>query len=323
MNRLLKTLTGALFAAACLGAIAKDVFPTKPIRVVIPFPPGGAVDTMVRAMGPELQAQLGQPIVVDNRPGGGAQIAATALMQSPADGYTLMAAEVGTFAVNPSLYSKLNYQPERDFEGLAMLARTPMVMFGNPTGQMKNLDVMQNALRQGTAVTYGSFGPGTAPHILGHLLGKGFPKADLTHVPYKGYPPAAQAIMANEIQLLFDGVPGTLNLMRSGHAVPLAVASAQRSEFLPQVPTTAEIGLPAMAMDLWIGVVARKGTPPEIAAALSAALEKAITNPVVWKRFADLGYSHTPMLQGRFDAFIKSEVDRFRPIIKETGVVVD
>lgn len=324
MKRLQFVLASCVLAFTSLGAIAQETFPSKPIRVLIPFAAGGAVDTMIRAMSQELQNQLGgQAIVVENKPGGGAQIAAAALMQAPADGYTVMAAEVGTFSVNPTLYPKLSYQPVRDFEGLAMLARTPMVMYGSPKGKVKSLQVLKDALANGTPLTYGSFGFGTAPHLLGHLLAKGSAKPDLTHVPYKGAPPAFQAMMANEIDLLFDGVPGTLNMMRSGHAVPLAIAASKRSEFLPQVPTTAEIGYPALSMDLWIGVVARKGTPPAVASALSAAFEKAITSPAVWKRFADLGFSRDAMTPAQFNAYLKSEIDRFRPIVLDSGASVD
>lgn len=323
MNRRNLVLAGCALALAPLVATAQVPFPTKPIKVLIPFAAGGAVDTMIRAMGPELQAQLGQPIVVENKPGGGAQIAAASLMQSPADGYTVLAAEVGTFGVNPTLYPKLSYQPVRDFEGLAMLARAPMVMYGNPKGKVTSLQVLKDALAKGTPLTYGSFGPGTAPHLLGNQLAKGSTKPDLTHVPYKGAPPAFQAMMANEIDLLFDGVPGTLNMMRNGYAVPLAIAASKRSEFLPQVPTTAEIGYPAMSMDLWIGVVARKGTPPAIANALSAAFEKAITAPTVWKRFAELGFSRDAMTPAQFNAYIKAEIDRFRPIVQDSGASVD
>lgn len=323
MKRFISSLAGGLLAAICVVSAAQDSYPSKPIKMVIPFPPGGAVDTLMRTIGPELGNQLGQPIVVDNKPGGGAQIGAAAITSAPADGYTVFVAEVGAFGINPTLYPKLQYQPVRDFDGVAMLVRTPMVMYGSPSGKISSLKALKDALAAGENINYGSFGPGTAPHILGHLLARAEPKAKFTHVPYKGAPPAFQAIMANEIDLLFDGVPGTLNLARSNKAAPLAVAASRRSEFLPNVPTTSELGYPAMQMDLWIGAAVKKGTAPAIVNRLNAAFEKVMTNPEMWKKFADFGYSRSPMSPAQFDVFIKSEVDRYRPIIQETGAAVD
>jgi len=323
MNKIAKALLGALFVVASLHAAAEERFPSSPIRVVIPFPPGGAVDNLMRVLGPEVSADLGQPVIIDNKPGGGAQIAASVVQRGPADGYTVFAGEVGAFAINPSLYKNISYQPDRDFAAVSMLVRTPMVMYGSPSGRMNSLQSFKQALGSGAPINYGSFGPGTAPHILGHLLSRAEANAKLVHIPYKGAPPAIQAIMANEIDLLFDGVPGVLQLAKAGKAAPLAVASARRSEHLPNVPTTAEIGYPNMVMDLWIGVAVKKGTPAAIVNRLHGAFEKAIGKPEVWKRFADLGFSRVQMTPVQFDGFVKAELDRFRPIIAETGVVVE
>lgn len=316
---------GALaMAAASLAAPAQESYPARPIRIIVSFPPGGAVDTLIRTISQDLAANLGQPIVVENKPGGGAQIAAAALMTAPADGYTVLAAEIGAFGINPTLYKNISYQPVRDFEGIAMLVRTPMVMYGSVSGRINSLGALKDSLAAGANINYGSFGAGTAPHILGHLLARANPRASFVHVPYRGPQPATQGIMANEIDLLFDGVPGTLNMTRSGRGVALAVAAPRRSEHLPDVPTTAEIGYPQMVMDLWIGVVARKGTPAPIISRLHDAFEKAMSNPETWKRFSDLGYSsRVPMSPTQFNAFIKDEIDRYRPIILETGAVVD
>ena len=323
MNHTIRFLATLLLATLWSGANAADAYPSQPIKIIIPFPAGGAVDTLIRTIGPELSADLGQPIVVDNRPGGGAQIAAAALMGAPADGYTVFAGEVGAFAINPSLYKNIRYQPVRDFDGISMLVRTPMVMYGSPSGKLNSLTALKAVLANGQPINYGSFGAGTAPHILGHLLSRAAPAANFTHIPYKGAPSAILAMMANEIDMLFDGVPGTLNMMRDNKAVPLAVAAVQRSEHLPQVPTTAEIGYPAMAMDLWIGVAAKKGTPAPVIARLHAAFEKAMSKPELWKKFAEFGYSRKSMTSAQFNAFIQSEIDRYRPVILDTGVTLD
>ncbi len=323
MKTIFKGIVGFALTIIFICASAQEIYPSKPIKIIIPFPPGGAVDNLIRTIGPDLSVQLGQPIVVENKPGGGAQIAASAVTSAPADGYSVFAGEVGAFGINPTLYKKINYQPVRDFDGVAVLVRTPMVMYGNPSGKINSYKALKDAIGSGQPILYGSFGPGTAPHILGHLLARGTPKSNFSHVPYKGAPPAFLAIMANEIDILFDGVPGTLNMMRGNKAVPIAVASAHRNEFLPQVPTTVELGYPDMQMDLWIGVAVKKGTQPAIVNRLNAAFEKVMSNPETWKKFSDFGYSRTPMTPAQFNGFIKSEIDRYRPIILETGVVVD
>ncbi|WP_058642821.1 tripartite tricarboxylate transporter substrate binding protein [Pseudacidovorax intermedius] len=323
MKKLLQIFAGALLGCLCLGASAADAYPSKPIRVVIPFPPGGAVDTLMRSIGPALSAELGQPLVIDNRPGGGAQIGASVVLGAPPDGYTMFVAEIGAFAINPSLYRNISYQPVRDFEGVDMLTRTPMVMYGSPTGKLPSFKALKDAVAAGADISYGSFGPGTAPHILGHQLSRALPKGKFTHIPYKGAPPALQAMMTNEIDLLFDGVPGVLNMVRSSKGVPLAVAAAQRSEYLPQVPTTAELGLPQLQMDLWIGAAVKKGTPPAIVNRLHAAFEKVLADREIWKKQADLGYSKASMTPAQFDAFIKSEIERYRPAIVESGATVE
>ena len=323
MKSIFQSLACVALAAFSVGAAAKDSYPSKPIKVVIPFPPGGAVDSFIRNIGPELGAELGQPIVVDNRPGGGGQIGAAALLGAPADGYTVFAAEMGTYVFNPMIYKNISYLPLRDFDGVAMLARSPMVMFSSAGGQIKNFDALKSAMQSGKELSYGSFGPGTGPHILGHLLTRLIPDAKMMHVPYKGAPPATQAIMANEIDLLFDAVPGTLNIMRNRKGIPLAVAATQRSEFLPNVPTTAELGLPNMRMDMWIGVSVKKGTPAPIVTRLHDAFEKVLSHPAVWKRFADFGYSRASMTPAQFQSFIASETERSRPLVVDTGVKVD
>lgn len=320
---LLKSFVVVTLSAATLVAAAKDPYPSKPIKVIIPFPPGGAVDTFVRTMGPELATELGQPIVVDNRPGGGGQIGAATVLGAPSDGYTLFVAEIGTYVINPMIYKSISYLPMRDFDNITMLARAPMVMYSSSSGNLKSFDALKDAVKLGRELNYGSFGPGTAPHILGHALGKAMPGSKFVHVPYKGAPPAFQAIMSNEIDLLFDAVPGTLNMVRSNKGLPLAVASAQRTEFLPNVPTFAELGFANLKMDLWIGASVKKGTDPAIVNKLHTAIEKVLTQPAVWKRYADFGYSRAPMTPAKFQAYIEAETLRYRPLVVDTGVTVD
>jgi tripartite-type tricarboxylate transporter receptor subunit TctC len=305
-------------------AQAQGGYPNKPINVVIPFPAGGAIDTFMRIIAPDLGTQLGQPIVIFNKPGGGSQIAAAALLTAPADGYTVFVAQTGDFSVNPTLYKNINYHPAHDFEGVAMLVRAPQVMLANTAGKVNSVKSLKDAMAaRGTDVLYGSFGPGTAPHLLGHMLSKDATGAKFTHVPYKGFPPAMQAIMTKEVDLLFDAIPGALNMMKTGKVVPLAVADTHRNSYLPNVPTTAEIGLPNLVMDFWIGAAVKKGTPRPIVNRLHDALEQAVANPENWKKFSDLGYTRVTMSPEQFDTFVRAETEKMKPVIVDTGVVVD
>lgn len=303
---------------------AQASYPNKPVRILVPFPAGGAVDNFVRTIAPELSIQLGQPIIVINKPGGGSQIAAGDLLSSPADGHTVFVAQTGDFSVNPHLYKKINYVPPRDFDGIGLFLRAPQVMLANPEGKINSVSTLKGEMGKGnTNVMYGSFGPGTAPHILGHILSQDAKGAKFTHIPYKGFPPAMQAIITKEVDLLFDAVPGVMNMSSTGKVIPLAIADKNRSSHLPNVPTTAEIGFPNLVMDFWLGAAVKKGTPRAIVNRLNEVFNKAVAAPDVAKKFEDLGYSRVSMTPEQFDAFVRTEFQRMRSVVTETGVVLD
>ncbi len=322
-KKFLMAAAATVLATAAIHAHAQSGFPNKPVRVVIPFPPGGALDTLMRTIAPEVSNQLGQQVVILNKPGGGSQLAAVEITSTPADGYTIFMGQVGDFAVNPLIYKKINYIPSRDFTGVALLVRSPQVMLGNSGGKISSVKALKDVLAGGVDINYGSFGPGTAPHLLGHMLSKTNPSSKFTHIPYKGFPPAMQGFLGGEVDLLFDAIPGAMNMMKGGKVVPLAVAAAQRSPHLPNVPTTTEIGFPSMQMEFWIAIAVKKGTPDAIVTRLHDAFEKAITSPDNWKRFSELGYTRTPMSPEQVNALIQAETDKHRPLIAETGVSVD
>lgn len=324
MRSLFPKLLLACVAACGVSAQAQAPYPSKPIRLIVPFPAGGAIDNFARTIGPELSVQLGQPVIVINKPGGGSQIAAADILSSPADGYSVFVAQVGDYTVNPVLYKNSNYLPTRDFDGVTMAVRAPQVMLANGTNtKINSLKTLKDtmALRDAN-VLYGSMGPGTAPHLLGHILSRGT-SAQFTHVPYKGFPPAMQGLLTNEVDLLFDAVPGAVNMMRGGKVVPLAVADTQRNSHLPNVPTTAEIGLPGLVMDFWIGMAVKKGTPRVIVKRLNEAFDKAVGHPDNLKRFTDLGYARVSMTPEEFDTEVRTGLVKMKPLIAETGVVVD
>lgn len=324
LKAILCAAAAGMFGGATLPSHAEGAYPNKPIRVLIPFPAGGAVDTFVRTIEPELTKQLGQPVVIFNKPGGGSQIAVGDMMSAPADGYSVFVGQTGDFSVNPFLYKNSNYLPTRDFDGVSMLVRAPQVMLANVSGKINSVQTLKQTMASPDgSVLYGSFGSGTAPHLLGHMLSRSASGAKFTHVPYKGFPPTMQAIMTNEIDLLFDAVPGTLNLMKTGKVIPLAVADSSRNSYLPNVPTTAEIGFPSLVMDFWLGVAVKKGTPRPIINKIHEAFEQAVSNPGNWKKLSDLGYSRVTMTPEKFDAFVRDESSKMKPLIAETGVTID
>ncbi|WP_080898196.1 Bug family tripartite tricarboxylate transporter substrate binding protein [Variovorax paradoxus] len=313
-----------IFGGAILPSHAEATYPNKPIRILIPFPAGGAVDAFVRIIGPELTTRMGQPVIIFNKPGGGSQIAVADMMSAPADGYSVFVGQTGDFSVNPFLYKNSTYLPTRDFDGVAMLARAPQVMLTNVSGKINSVQSLKQTMSSADgSVLYGSFGSGTAPHLLGHMLSRGGSRAKFTHVPYKGFPPVMQAIMTQEIDLLFDAVPGTLNLMKTGKVIPLAVADSSRNSHLPNVPTTAEIGFPSLVMDFWLGVAVKKGTPRPIINKIHEAFEYALSNPENWKKLSDQGYSRVSMSPEKFDAFVRDEGSKMKPLIVETGVSIE
>ncbi|KIQ35418.1 hypothetical protein RT97_06130 [Variovorax paradoxus] len=282
------------------------------------------MDAFVRIIGPELTTRMGQPVIIFNKPGGGSQIAVADMMSAPADGYSVFVGQTGDFSVNPFLYKNSTYLPTRDFDGVAMLARAPQVMLTNVSGKINSVQSLKQTMSSADgSVLYGSFGSGTAPHLLGHMLSRGGSRAKFTHVPYKGFPPVMQAIMTQEIDLLFDAVPGTLNLMKTGKVIPLAVADSSRNSHLPNVPTTAEIGFPSLVMDFWLGVAVKKGTPRPIINKIHEAFEYALSNPENWKKLSDQGYSRVSMSPEKFDAFVRDEGSKMKPLIVETGVSIE
>ena len=327
-HSILKTVLLAAAAVIFWGGAppshAEGAYPNKPIRILIPFPAGGAVDTFVRTIGPELTTQLGQPIFIINKPGGGSQIAVADMVSAPADGYSVFVGQTGDFSVNPFLYKNSSYLPARDFDGVSVLVRAPQVMLANAGGKIHSVQSLKQTLSTSNAsILYGSFGSGTAPHLLGHMLSRISTKAQFTHVPYRGFPQVMQAIMVNEVDLLFDAVPGTLTLMRAGKVIPLAIADSKRNDHLPNVPTTAEIGFPSLVMDFWLGAAVKKGTPRPIVNKIHDAFERAVSNPENWKKLSELGYSRVSMSPEQFDAFVRDEASRMKPLIAETGVSVE
>jgi tripartite-type tricarboxylate transporter receptor subunit TctC len=311
----------AVLACTVLSAHAQD-FPGKPLTLLVPFPPGGSTDMVARVIAEKLQTGLGRTVVVENRPGGGAQIAASALLKAPADGHTLMIGDAGALAVNTTLYPKLSFDPLKDFAPVTALVSTPLVLVVSPGARFaKATDLVAQSKQDPQGLSYASQGMGTIGHLLGEQLrartGGGF-----HHVAYKGSAPALQDVIGGQVQMLFDPVSTAWPMITGGKVKALGVAAARRSPALPNVPTLAEAGVPGVEGSVWWGMVVKAGTPPAAVDRLNAEIHKALASPDVVKRFAELGLESAPMTPARFGEFMKAEVARWAPIVKASGATV-
>ena len=316
----------ALLAAACLPFAADTLaqaFPSRQITILVPFPPGGPTDQLARVVGQKISENTGQPIVVDNRPGGGAQIAAAALKQAPADGYTLMIGDIGALAINPTLYQTLSYDPVKDFAPIALMITMPLMLVvpqNVPAGSIRELVALASARPAG--LNYASQGIGTGGHLVGEMF-KAASKTNLVHVPFKGGAAALNEILAGRVDLLFDGQGGFLPHLRSGKLKPLAMASTKRSLLVPDLLTTAEQGYPDVAMNVWFGAVARAGTPPALIRKLNEEIALAMKKPDVLERFGAIGFEPAVNRPDEFERFMKDEILRWGAVVKASGARVD
>jgi tripartite-type tricarboxylate transporter receptor subunit TctC len=322
MQRWWTMLFSVALWAVLAGAACAQSFPSRPIRLLVPFPPGGPTDQVSRLVGQKITESTGQPVLVDNRPGGGSQIAAAALLQAPADGYAVMIGDIGALAVNPTLYEKLSYDPQRDFVAISRVMSSPMVLLvpvKSPAGSVAQL--LDLAKSQGR-LSYASQGIGTGGHLLAEMF-KAVTGATMVHVPYKGSAPAMQDLIAGQVDLLFDLMGAGLPQARGGKVKMLAVGTPQRAERAPEVPTMAEAGYPDVAMTVWFGMVARSGTPEAVVRVLNSQVVSALKNPEVAKRLFDQGFDASPSTAEEFAAQMRSEREKWGAVVKSSGARVD
>jgi len=319
-------VVAALCSLASVVAHAQT-YPTKPIRMIVPFTPGGSTDVLARAIGLELTKAWGQAVVIENVPGAAGSIGAERAAKATADGYTLLMAHIGTLAVNPALYPKLGYDPVRSFAPIAWVARVPNVLVVNnarlPAQDLKSFVELTRA-RPG-AFNYGSGGNGSAAHTTMEYL-KLRTKTSLVHIPYRGTGPAVNDLVAGQLDALFTGAPALLPHIKSGKIRALAVSGPQRMALLPDVPTVAESGIPGakgFEADQWYGVVAPAGTPPEIVKQLNTEINRALNSPEVKARLAAEGAEATPTTPLAFADLIGKEIKRWAPVVKDAGIKVD
>jgi len=309
-------------ALSVIGSIAwAQQYPTKPVRIIVPFPPGQATDILARLLADQLSKSMGQGFVVENKAGAGGAIG-TAAAKEPADGYTLVMATSGTFANNPALYPKLQYDPLKDFAPIANIGLTPQVLVTSPKSQFNSVKDLVAKARTDEQ-TYGSSGNGSTSHLTAELF-KSTTGAKLSHIPFKGGPDAQVAVMSGDVAVMFDAIPGVLSQIKSGKLKALGIASPKRSPFLPELPTVAEQGFPGFEAVGWIGIAAPARTPPAVLDKLNAEIRRILSTPEVKERLATLAFAQVDdNSREAFAAFIKSEMTKWAKVVKDSGAKID
>jgi tripartite-type tricarboxylate transporter receptor subunit TctC len=303
------------------GAIAQ-AYPSRPIKIVVPFPAGGIADVYARIIGARMSEAWGQAVVVENRPGAGGNIAAEAVARSPADGYTLVMGSVGTHAVNLSLFSKLPYDPVADFAPIALVAETDSLLVVHPSVPAHTVsELIALARAKPGALSYASAGPGTTSHLAGELF-KSMAKVDMLHIPYKGNSPAITDLLAGQTSLLFATMPTVLPQAKAGKLRALATCGAARAAATPDLPTVAE-ALPGFDVTNWIGLFAPAGTPAEIVRRLNSEVLRTMQSPDMQGRLVGEGARFVPTTPAQFGAYVKAEIAKWAPIVKASGARAD
>ena len=301
---------------------AAQPYPSKPIKVLIGFPPGSGGETQVRLVGQKLTEAMGQPIVVDARPGASGNIAAELLVKSPADGYTLLYFPAA-LAINPSLFPKVPYDLAKDFTPIALLGTFPLVMVVNPSVPAKNAaELIALAKAKPGSVNYASIGNASPPHLAGELFGQ-LAGVSLTHVPYKGSAPAQTDLIGGQVQVMFDTAVSAMPHVKAGRTRALAVTTLKRSPLLPELPSLDEAGLKGYDLYGWGGMVAPAGVPADIAAKLNAEIVKALKSPDVAEKLMGLGSVPGTMPNAEFGRFILDEAAKWKKLVVSTGAKLD
>jgi tripartite-type tricarboxylate transporter receptor subunit TctC len=321
MNPMSKALLSAWLAVFCIAAHAQE-YPSKPIRIIVPFAAGGPADIYARFIGQRLQDSLGQSVVVDNRPGAGAIIGTDAVAKSPADGYTLLMMS-NTHTVNESLIPNKPYQLMRDFVPVAPINYSDLVLVVHPSVPANNLaELLQLAKAKPKELNYASSGNGTPYHMAGELF-KAMAGVDIVHVPYKGSSGARTDVLGGQVHMMFDAVPTMSDHVRSGKVKAFGTTGEKRSAVLPNVPTMAEAGVPGYDAVIWLGIMAPKNTPRDIVNRLSAEITKITSRPDVREAWAKQGALAMTMTPEEFARFMTSDIAKWDRIVKISGAKAD
>jgi tripartite-type tricarboxylate transporter receptor subunit TctC len=325
-RRSLVALAAALAMPAT--ALAQGAWPTKPVRIVVPFAPGGTTDILARTIAPELTKAFGQSFVVENRAGAGGNIGAEVVAKSSGDGYTLLMGTVGTHGINKSLYSKLPYDPQKDFAPITLVAGVPNVMvMGTKRAQELGISSVADFIKVAKArpgrLNMASSGNGTSIHLAGELF-KSRTGIFMTHIPYRGSGPALADLLAGGVDVMFDNLPSSMAHIQAGNLKAFAVTSAVRSAALPDVPTVAEAAkLPGFEASSWFGLLAPAGTPADVVSRLQQETAKALNAPAVKERLLAQGAIPSGNTPAEFAALIDAEIKKWEAVVKASGAKVD
>ncbi|HQQ69271.1 MAG TPA: tripartite tricarboxylate transporter substrate binding protein [Alicycliphilus sp.] len=322
-RRTLAILASALVLPGAAMAQSESNWPSRPIKWVVPFPPGGAMDVIARTLGDKAARELGQSFVIENRPGAGGNIGADYVAKQPADGYTIMITSIG-MATNKALYSKLGYDPVKDFAPVSLLAVVPNVLVVNTakSADKSVKDVLAHARREPGKLTYASAGNGTSIHLAGEMFAS-MAAVQLLHVPYKGSGPAVTDMLGGQVDLMFDSITSARPHIQSGKLRALGVTTARRSAALPDVPTIAEAGVPGYEVSPWFAVFAPAGTPAAVVARLNQALNGAMKQPDTLKKLESVGAEPIGSTPQELAAHLNKELDRWGKLIKERNIQLD
>ena len=303
-------------------AYAQD-YPNKPVRMVVPFPPGGTTDILARAVGQKLSESWGQQVVIDNRPGAGGNIGTDIVAKSPADGYTLLMGTVGTHSITASLYGKLPFDPIKDFAPVTLVASVPNVLVVNSTVDSRSVkELIALAKSKPGQLAFASSGNGTSIHLAGELF-KSMTGTAMLHIPYKGSAPAIAELLGGQTNMMFDNLPSAMPHIKSGRLRALAVTSVRRSPALPDIPTIAETGISGYEASSWFGVLAPAGTPKDVVAKIQGDIAKALNAPEIKERLSGQGAEPVGNTPEQFAEHIKAESAKWAKVVKDSGAKVD
>jgi tripartite-type tricarboxylate transporter receptor subunit TctC len=316
-------VAAALACAAISGLLHAQAYPSKPIRWIVPFPPGGGTDVISRALAQKLTEAWGQQVVADNRPGSGGTIGLAAAAKLPADGYNIVLGQLANVAIAPALYAKLPYDPIKDFTPVTLALTSPLILVAHPSLPAKNVkELIALAKAKPDSVTFGSPGNGTTGH-LGTEIIKTAGGVKMTHIPYKGASPAFTGLLSGEISVYMSSIQPAIPMLNAGRVRALGVTSAKRMATLPNVPTISESGLPGYEVTNWYGVMMPAGVPKEVLTKIHAELVKILKMPDVQQRFQAEGGDTTSNTPEQFAAFIKTEITKWSKAVRESGAKVD
>lgn len=323
MKGLRALVLASLAALLPLAGLAAQPFPAKQIRLVVPYPPGGPLDTVARLLGQKVAASLGHPVIVDNVPGAGGNIGAATVAKAAPDGYTLLMGAVATHAINPALYPSMPYDAGKDFAAVTQVASTPNVLVVNPAIPANSVaEFVAYAKSRPGKLNFGSGSTGSAGHLAGELF-KSLAGVDMAHIPYKGAAAAMQDLVGGRVDLMFDNLASSLAQVKGGRVRALAVTTAKRSPLAPELPTIAESGLPGFDISTWFGIFVPAGTPRPVIDRLHDAFVAALASPDVREKMLNLGAEPVGNTPEAFAAYVSAEAAKYAKLVRSSGAKVD